>query len=74
MAGMVSEIGSAHGLEDLAPSRAGDDRFEAWWGRMGRLAASPAAWQTVLQIIDQIDVRAVVPAVHVPTLVLHRTR
>ena len=56
-----------------APSVADDDRFKRWWGQYLRLGASPAAARAVLEMTLEIDVRDVLPAVHVPTLVLHRS-
>jgi pimeloyl-ACP methyl ester carboxylesterase len=56
-----------------APSMADDDRFKRWWGQYLRLGASPAAARAVLEMTLQIDVRDILPAVRVPTLVLHRS-
>ena len=55
-----------------APSMADDDRFKRWWGQYLRLGASPAAARAVLEMAIEIDVRDILPAVRVPTLVLHR--
>jgi pimeloyl-ACP methyl ester carboxylesterase len=55
-----------------APSMADDDRFKRWWGQYLRLGASPAAARAVLEMTLEIDVRDILPAVRVPTLVLHR--
>src|SRR5439155_230995 len=60
-------------VEIWAPSVADDDRFKRWWGQYLRLGASPAAARAVLEMTLEIDVRDILPAVHVPTLVLHRT-
>ena len=55
-----------------APSMADDDRFKRWWGQYLRSGASPAAARAVLEMAIEIDVRDILPAVRVPTLVLHR--
>lgn len=55
-----------------APSMADDDRFKRWWSQYLRLGASPAAARAVLEMAIEIDVRDILPAVRVPTLVLHR--
>jgi pimeloyl-ACP methyl ester carboxylesterase len=55
-----------------APSVADDDRFKRWWGQYLRLGASPAAARAVLEMTLEIDVRDILPAVRVPTLVIHR--
>jgi pimeloyl-ACP methyl ester carboxylesterase len=64
--------GRAPDLSSLAPSRAGDRAFEEWFGRLERMAASPGAARTLAQLNTQIDMRDVLPAIRVPTLVLHR--
>lgn len=60
-------------VDQWAPSMADDDRFKRWWGQYLRLGASPAAARAVLEMTLQIDVRDILPAIRVPTLVLHRT-
>jgi pimeloyl-ACP methyl ester carboxylesterase len=58
-------------LDFLVPSRAGDMAFAEWWAGYLRQSSSPGAAIAYLRMNEQIDVRAVLPAVHVPTLVLH---
>ena len=67
----VREWGGPIGLDDRAPSMAHDERFRAWWARHLRLSASPAAFATLSRMNAQIDVRNVLPAIRVPTLILH---
>ena len=57
----------------LAPSLAGDASQQRWWTRMQRLSASPGSIVPIEKIWSQIDIRPILPAIHVPTLVLHRT-
>lgn len=59
-------------LETLAPSAARDERFRESWATYLRRSASPRAALALAKMNTYIDVRAVLPAVHVPTLVLHR--
>jgi DNA-binding SARP family transcriptional activator/class 3 adenylate cyclase len=47
-------------------------RFRDWLGRWTRNAASPGAAATLLRMSYEIDVRPVLSAIRVPTLVLHR--
>ncbi len=54
-----------------APSRASDPRLQEWWMRAGRLGASPAAGVAWMRRMLDIDIRHVLPAVRVPTLVIH---
>lgn len=65
--------GTAVGIEAFAPSRAGEARFREWWARTLRLGASPEAAIANLKVAFAVDVRAVLPTVRVPTLVIHRT-
>ena len=59
-------------MDLFSPSMAGDERYEEWFARLERLAASPGAAITLRLMNAQIDVRHVLPAIRVPTLVLHR--
>jgi class 3 adenylate cyclase len=68
-----SEWGSGTGAEHLAPSLAGDEAYRRWFGRLLRLSASPRMALALLRMNTNIDVRAVLPSVRVPTLVLHRS-
>ncbi|HEY7623711.1 MAG TPA: adenylate/guanylate cyclase domain-containing protein [Candidatus Limnocylindria bacterium] len=65
--------GGPAGVEVWAPSVAEDEHFRRWWAQFLRLGASPAAARGVLEMTVPIDVRGILPAIHVPTLVLHRT-
>ena len=65
--------GGPVGLEMRAPSRVDDPRFRETWARYLRLGASPAAVLELVRMNAQIDVRPILPAIRVPTLVLHRT-
>lgn len=56
----------------LAPSRAGDAEFVRQWAKMERMAASPGAIRAILAMAFDADVRAVLPTIRVPTLVLAR--
>jgi class 3 adenylate cyclase len=50
-----------------------NDRYGQWWARYQRMAASPGAVLGMVRLIFGIDVRHVLGAIRVPTLVLHRT-
>ena len=56
----------------LAPDRADDPAWRKAHGRWERLSASPGAAVAAYQMILQIDVRHLLSAVRVPTLVLYR--
>jgi class 3 adenylate cyclase len=55
------------------PSRADDDRFRAWYAKKTRAIAGPAAAEAYFRSMFVADARALLPAIHVPTLILHRT-
>ena len=60
-------------LERWAPSVANDEQFRAWLGEVRRYGASPGAARELMEVIGEIDIRAALPAIRVPTLVLHRS-
>jgi len=70
---LVAGWGGPVSLEYFAPTRAGDRHFQEWWARMLRLGSSPGSVKAVLEIERDIDVRPILPAIQVPTLILHRT-
>jgi len=56
-----------------APSLADDANFVAWEGRYERLAMSPGMFLPVYPQTFKVDLRPVLPAVRVSTLILHRS-
>jgi pimeloyl-ACP methyl ester carboxylesterase/DNA-binding winged helix-turn-helix (wHTH) protein len=65
--------GGPVGIEERAPSMAHDPAFREWWATYLRMGASPGAALTLTRMNAEIDVRQVLPAVRVPTLVVHRS-
>jgi pimeloyl-ACP methyl ester carboxylesterase len=65
----------AHGmqLDRYVPSKLDDGAFTRRLSAYFRSAASPGAAVALLRMNSEIDVRQVLPAIHVPTLVMHRT-
>ncbi len=59
-------------ISTMAPSMAGDETFRQWWATLLRMGASPGAALTLAKMNSQADIRHVLPAIRVPTLVLHR--
>ena len=64
--------GQGDTIEWFAPSRAGSAEARQALGRLERMAISPSTFVRMLGLIRDIDVRAALPAIHVPTLVIHR--
>ena len=54
------------------PSRSSSPRAREMVGRFERMAISPSAFLRMIRMIREIDVRAALPAIHVPTLVIQR--
>jgi pimeloyl-ACP methyl ester carboxylesterase/class 3 adenylate cyclase len=65
--------GTGKNLPMFAPSRQDDAVFKRWWGRFERLGASPASVISLMQMNSQIDITDILPSIHIPTLVIHRT-
>jgi class 3 adenylate cyclase len=59
-------------LAVMAPSMIDDPRFRDWWAAYLRLSASPSAALAFARMNTQIDIRHLLPAIRVPTLVMHR--
>jgi class 3 adenylate cyclase len=69
---MISQWGTGRNVAWFAPSMVDDPAFVAWWARFERSAASPGSVRQILRLNAEIDVRDVLSAIQVPTLVLHR--
>src|SRR5438128_10690280 len=59
-------------VELFAPSFADDPQVVELVARMERSAASPGMVWKIFEMFLDIDVRAILPTIHVSTLVLHR--
>ena len=70
---IIEDWGGPVGLEERAPSLAGDPAFSAWWSAYLRMGASPGAAVALTRMNAEIDIRDVLPSIRVPTLVMHRT-
>jgi len=64
--------GRGTSIEYFAPSMANDPIAVAWWTKLETMAASPSMLSQVMENFIDIDVRHVVPSIHVPTLLVHR--
>ena len=65
------EWGGPIGIEQRAPSAKNDEAFSRWWARFLRMSASPGAAVALAEMSRDVDVRHVLPAIRVPTLILH---
>src|SRR5215469_15474375 len=64
--------GQGASIEWYMQTRAGSARMREAFARFERMAISPNSFLRMLRMIRDIDVRAVLPAIHVPTLVIQR--
>src|SRR5262249_4186411 len=65
--------GGPVGIDSRAPSRAHDESFRQWWAHFLRMSASRTGIATLMRMNAEIDIRHVLPAIRVPTLILHST-
>jgi pimeloyl-ACP methyl ester carboxylesterase len=65
--------GGPVGIDARAPSRAHDESFRRWWAHYLRMGASRSGVATLMRMNAEIDIRDVLPAIRVPTLILHST-
>ncbi|HTX97100.1 MAG TPA: adenylate/guanylate cyclase domain-containing protein [Mycobacterium sp.] len=57
----------------LNPDMPWNEEIRASWARMERLAASPRTLARMMRLVAELDVRAVLPTVRVPTLIVHQS-
>jgi pimeloyl-ACP methyl ester carboxylesterase len=68
-----NEWGGDLRLATRAPSLVHDERFREWWRTYLRMSASPGTAAALTRMNTVIDARAILPAIRVPTLIIHRT-
>jgi class 3 adenylate cyclase len=67
-----TEMGRGMMIDLFAPSLAGDERIRRAWARYERHAATPGSTVAIVRLMYRSDIRDVLPAIRVPTLVIHR--
>ena len=65
--------GQGFSLMATAPSGFDDEALVRWWARFERQSMSPTMARAALRLALEFDIRDVLPSIHVPTLVIHRT-
>ncbi len=68
----ATETGTGVMLDLFAPSHAADARFRRVWARYERSTATPGRTKALVGLIYESDVRDVLAAIRVPTLIIHR--
>jgi len=72
-AAFVATWGTGEFQHVLSPDMPWNEEIRAAWARLERLAASPGTVTLMQPLVAGMDVRALLPTVRVPTLVLHHT-
>jgi class 3 adenylate cyclase len=70
---MVATWGTGEYQRAANPDMPWNEEIRATWARHERLAASPGTVALVRPLVLEVDVRAVLPTIRVPTLVVHHT-
>ncbi|MDT5113051.1 MAG: hypothetical protein QOE20_4941, partial [Mycobacterium sp.] len=70
LAAMVGMWGTGESQHVLNPDMPWNEEIRATWARLERLAASPSTAALMVPLLAEMDVRALLPTVRVPTLVV----
>ena len=70
LAAMVAMWGTGNFEHAINPDMPWNEEIRATWARMERLAASPGTVALILPMVSELDMRALLPTVRVPTLVV----
>jgi len=76
---MIARVGVVWGradaprIESYAPSHAQNPEVWRWWAMFTQMSASPGDAADLLRMNTQIDIRNILPAIRVPTLIVHAT-
>ena len=60
-------------LDTLAPGVANDQMSLEWWAKYIQNSASPTAVYNIYNTNTKIDVRDILPSIHVPAMIMHMT-
>jgi class 3 adenylate cyclase/pimeloyl-ACP methyl ester carboxylesterase len=71
LAALAPMWGTGEDQHVINPDMPWNEEIRATWARHDRLAASPATHALVMPLVVEVDVRAVLPTIRVPTLVIH---
>ncbi len=70
LAAVAAMWGTGEMLHVVNPDMPWNEEIRAAWARLERLAASPRTLALVMPLVAEVDVRALLPAVRLPTLVV----
>src|ERR1700687_4553957 len=63
--------GKVIGMERYAPSQVDNPEVSRWWATFMQMSASPGDAEDLLRMNTLIDIRDILPAIRVPTLIIH---
>ena len=72
-AALFATWGTGEWMHVINPDMPWNEEIRAAWARHDRLAASPGTIALMLPLVAGLDVRALLPTIRVPTLVVHNT-
>jgi class 3 adenylate cyclase len=70
-AAFLAKWGTGEMERTANPDMPWNEEIRAAWARHERLAASPATFGLLFRLVTELDVRAILPSIRVPTLVVH---
>ena len=70
---MIAAWGTGDFQRAMNPDMPWNEEIRGGWARMERLAASPATVALMMPLVAKLDVRALLPNIRVPTVVLHHS-
>jgi pimeloyl-ACP methyl ester carboxylesterase len=70
---MVSIWGTGEFQHAINPDMPWNEEIRAAWARAERLGSSPGSIALLMPLLAEMDVRALLPVIRVPTLVIHHT-
>ncbi len=68
---LTERWGEPSGLEIFTPAHADDPFLRDWWAKLLRLSSSPGAVRDIVNVLRDLDVRAILRDINVPTLLMH---
>lgn len=71
MARVRDTWGRVVGMQRYAPSQVDNPQVAAWWATFMQMSATPRDAEDLLRMNLQIDIGHILPAIRVPTLVIH---
>jgi class 3 adenylate cyclase/pimeloyl-ACP methyl ester carboxylesterase len=72
-AAFIAAWGTGEMEHVVNPDMPWNEEIRAAWARHERLSASPATFGLLFGLVTELDVRAILPTIRVPTLVVHHT-